>query len=312
MATKMSSSGRAYRVLGGLVVTLCVVLVFAGIFKDLEAVKFDHFEWSYLWRALAVLPVAYVLRAAAFGVVVRSMDQASPVAASMWVYLIAQVGKYIPGKVWQVAGAGYFGAKFGTAPQASVVASACFMVIHLSVGSLLGLLVVSHPVLSSNSVHNAALVGVLGLCVVAFAASPLLPKLLHWIGQKTGKNLDIERVPLLAVLLTVATSLCVWILFGVAVVDVFRSVLPAYPPPDLITATAGMAAAAVAGFAIVVAPSGLGVREAVFVAVFSGAYSAAGAGVAAIAMRLIMSVVEVVLALIGLAWGRRFRRSIGA
>jgi uncharacterized membrane protein YbhN (UPF0104 family) len=154
------------------------------------------------------------------------------------------------------------------------------------------------PAAESTSVLAAA--GVAGVLVVAFASSPAFPRLIQWVGEKVGRQFEVRAIPVWAVLLTVASSLCVWSLFGVAVVDVFQGALPGSEAPDLSSAIANIAAASVAGLAVLIVPSGLGVREAVFVAAFSGTYTLAEGGVVALVLRLLMSGIELFLAVVSL------------
>jgi uncharacterized membrane protein YbhN (UPF0104 family) len=71
-----------------------------------------------------------------------------------------------------------------------------------------------------------------------------------------------------------------------------------------------MAAASVAGLAVLIVPSGLGVREAVFVAAFSGSHTLAEGGVVALVLRVLMSVIELVLSALSIMrTGSGFRPS---
>lgn len=293
MATKMPTpKGRARKLIATLVIVASIGFVFAGIARDFDRVELSGIVWLYIARAAALLLTAYLIRALAFGVMVRTMDASAPVTVAGRVFLASQLGRYIPGKVWQVAGAGYFASEAGISASASLIGTAYYVVIHNLIGGLLGLWVLLQLSDAGQSVDAlAALLGA-GALVLAFASSPVFTRLVEWVGKKTGRELRAKAIPIWAVLVVVASSLFVWGLFGLAVVDVFRGAVPGSPVPDILVATSTIAAASVAGLAVLIVPSGLGVREAVFVAAFSGSYTLAEAGVVALVLRVLMSGIE--------------------
>lgn len=296
--------GRARTIIAAAIIVASVGFVVAGIVRDFDRIELDRVQWPFLGRASVVLLVAYAARALAFAALVRTMEPSAPIIPAARVFLASQLGRYIPGKVWQIAGAGYLASRVGISATSALVASAYYMVLHNLIGGLLGLGVfLSLSGLGTPS-NTMAVAGVVGLSVVAFASSPAFPRLVRWVGTLVGRDLEVRAIPLWGVLFTVVSALVVWVLFGVAVVDAFRGTLPGSPVPDLASATANIAAASVAGLAVLIVPSGLGVREAVFVAAFSGSYSLAEGGLVALVLRVLMSGLELLLAVYGFAGTR--------
>ncbi|MGB5812402.1 MAG: lysylphosphatidylglycerol synthase domain-containing protein [Polyangiales bacterium] len=281
--------------LAAVIVLGCMGFVLWGIVRDADAVRFDEIGWSPLVSALLVLVGAYVLRALSFGIIVRTMDASAPLWTAARVFLAAQLGRYIPGKVWQVAGAGYLGSRFGISATASAVGTAYYVVIHNLVGALLGLWVITRALPDSRSSQAGFALLVIGVAAIAFASSPAFPRMIRWLGARLGRNLEFGAIPVWTVFFTIASSLCVWSLFGVAVVDVFAASLPGETAPSWFVGVTHIAAASVAGLAVLVAPSGIGVREAVFVAAFASNYGVGAAGLVALLLRILMSTVELVL-----------------
>ena len=84
-------------------------------------------------------------------------------------------------------------------------------------------------------------------------------------------------------------------------------------PVPLLNAISTMAASAVIGFAVLIAPSGLGVREALIVTLLAPSLGVGGAGLVAIACRIVMIVVELSLSLWGIApWLSAAREAVEA
>lgn len=288
-------NGLAFVVVAG-----CIAFVVSGIVRDIDQVDLEIIVWAPVARAALILVVAYVFRALSFAAIVRSMAPGAPWVRSARVFLAAQLGRYVPGKIWQVAGAGYLAGRLGVSASASVIGTAYYVVVHNLVGALLGAWAVVQLFPNAASSRSGLAVLAIGAVAVAFASSPGFPRLMRWVGKKFGRNLEFEAIPLWVAFFTVGSSLVVWALFGVAVVDVFGAVVPDDPAPTLVSAITNMAAASVAGLAVLVAPSGIGVREAVFVAAFSPRYSVATAGLVALLLRLLMSLVELVLSALSL------------
>ncbi|MEM7434319.1 MAG: lysylphosphatidylglycerol synthase domain-containing protein [Myxococcota bacterium] len=288
-------------VIAFVVVASCIGFVAWGIAKDIDQVDLADLDWMAVVRASTVLAVAYVFRALSFGIVVKSMDRGAPLWTSARVFLGAQLGRYVPGKVWQVAGAGYLASRLGTSATASVVGTTYYVVVHNLVGALLGLWVVVQRFPQAAESYATWVLLIAGVFAVGFASSPAFARLVRWAGTKVGRDLDFHAVPVWVAPVTIASSLVVWSLFGVAVVEVFGAAVPLEAPPSLEDAITHMAAASVAGLAVLVAPSGLGVREAVFVAAFSDRYSVAVAGLVALVLRLLMSVLEALLSALSIA-----------
>jgi uncharacterized membrane protein YbhN (UPF0104 family) len=98
--------------------------------------------------------------------------------------------------------------------------------------------------------------------------------------------MELERLPGL-----VARYFGVWLLFGLAFWLMARALFDV--PVDEILRYAGVFAAAwVAGFVVVIAPGGLGVREAVIVALLQGSLGEAEAIVLATASRIAFTLVD--------------------
>ncbi len=284
-----------------------ITALFAWVVTSIVA-DASKLDWSNLVRDPWALAIALVLWATAFcfrawlwGEMMRRIGYRVGHLAGARVFFASHMGRFLPGKVWSVAGAGLFGKRYGLPPRASVVAMMVFLIIYYMVGSLLTLLVVWQLSAAHAGVAIAIAVGGLGLLV--FLATPLFPALLRWLGNKFGRDMSQLRLPSAKVLVMVAIGLlAVWLAAGSAYVMLSRAVVP--PEAGALGFVAGWgvyAAALVAGFAALFAPSGLGVREAVMLALLEPSLGAAFGGVVTIASRVLITSLELAFSLWG-AW----------
>jgi glycosyltransferase 2 family protein len=192
----------------------------------------------------------------------------------------AQLGKYIPGSIWQYAGRAAGARAYGI-PGRLVAKSLPieFAASATAAGSTAGFLL-----------------GWWGGLILAAVGTPLI------LGMTIARNLPATFAAIRATLLYVP----VWLALG-ASFWLCAWGLVTVPGRDLAFYTAAFAVAWLAGLFAVYAPGGLGVREGVLVALLSSRIGAADALVVAAASRLMLILADVVLAGVAAAATRRDR-----
>lgn len=188
----------------------------------------------------------------------------------VWVFLQAQLGKYIPGSVWQYAGRAAAARSYGIPVRA--------------VGISLPVEFVASGV--AGGTMAAFLLGWWGAAIVGAAALVLIA------GHRLARG---GRPAVRATVLATVLYLPVWLLLGGSFWLCARGLL-GVPEQDAAFYMGAFAIAWLAGLVAVYAPGGLGVREAVLVTLLSSRIGAANALVLAAASRLIFILVDVVLA----------------
>lgn len=248
------------------------------------------------WRVVLSL-VLGILGAWLPGVVWRDLlaDQGFPTgrAAGQRAFFIAQLGKYLPGGIWSLV------AQVAMARDLKIpgrqAATATFLTIAFSIISSLLVAAVTLPI---------AFPDVVAAYWWVFLAVPVLLVLLHprsiawWSGtafrllRRPGEPVRLSWPVLLrSTALLIASWLALGAHFGVLVTDVAgnRSSL-------WLLGIGVFALAWVAGFLVVIAPAGAGVREAALVLGFTGVLAAGGVLALAVLSRVLLIVADVVLA----------------
>jgi len=243
-----------------------------------------------LLYAVALVPAALVLRRA-----LTSLGQNPRVATSIAAQLMGHVGKYVPGKAMVIVLRVSAMSVDDVRPLATTIAVFVETFILMAVGAAVaGLVVLWLPV--------PTWIMVTALLFAVVASLPTLPPILRRVAARVSKVKVSEIDSLFGVGLVVygwSLSLLSWSLFGASfavLITAIPSSSPLPPPIELyMTATAAISLAMVVGFASLV-PGGAGVRELVLTTVLGVSIGAGHGLLAAIAMRVLTIVVEVILA----------------
>ena len=291
------------RTLAIALVTSALAWVAWGIWREAGRTDWStlHPDPGPLAAAASILAAAYLFRASLFNHVVRSMGEPIRWIDGWRIFLGAQLGRYLPGKVWQIAGASAMAARYGVSGAAAGTATLVAVLVHHVVGGALSLFALGE--LSPGGAWTGAAVAGAAVLGLAAIASPLFGRSLRWLATKTGREgLSKVEPPSLRALLWVTPGYAiVWLAFALALALVARGLFPSVAWLSPATAIGAMAASALAGFLVLVAPSGLGVREAVLVALLGPALGVVPASLVAFGLRLLMTLIELSLSLWG-AW----------
>lgn len=248
-------------------------------------IELSQVDWAALTGAFVLAGVGTAAGAAIWLFILRRLG-----ARTQWrwagLFFQAQLGKYIPGSIWQYAGRAAMARSKGL-PVRSVAMS---LPIEFTASAV------------AAAATGAFLLGWWGGAVVVAAAIGFLA------AERPG------RIRALAVPATLRATLLfvpVWLVLGVSFWLCARG-LVAVPASDLAVYVGTFAVAWLAGLFAVYAPGGLGVREAVIVALLSGHIGAADALVVAATSRLILILVDVALAGVATAALRHDRPGLDA
>lgn len=248
---------------------------------------------------LLLMAKVWCLLIAGFGYPVR-------MAHAFKISYIANLGRYIPGKIWPVFGMLYLARKIKINEEAAVASWGLAQMFTIPASLMVGLLaVIIHPELLSADVSTALTGSVYAAAAVIFGLSILMVLVPDKTMYLFNLMLRLFRRPQVTFRVSVKTALTVyagyilcWILFGFS----FWLFLNAVIEQPSIPVIAGIGAFVIAyqvGYLVIFAPGGLGVRELILTGVLAAWLGPAAAGIA-VAGRLWNMVSEIVAALIAL------------
>jgi hypothetical protein len=198
----------------------------------------------------------------------------------------------LPGKVWSIAGLAVLARREGVEGWAAAGSALVMQAIAVGTGAAVAFALV--PQINS-SVTLAAGFAVAAACVGALTAKPVV----RWLSGIARVGRELDPLPVRAVLLGTGSALAAWVTYGWALWLLAQGLTPQHVPP-FGTAVGSFAAAYIVGLLAVFTPGGLVVREGVLVGLLAPAIGTGPALVLSVGSRLLLTVTEVVAALLGL------------
>jgi len=141
------TSGRRFlglilRLLLTIGVTWFIVRALGVNLRELRALEWSELElrWGLLLLSAAVLLAGYLYSAGLWGFMVREMGGPRiPVLAALRIFFTANLGRYVPGKLWQIAGLAYLARREGVPAGTAAGAALLGQIFSLGGATLVGL-----------------------------------------------------------------------------------------------------------------------------------------------------------------------------
>ncbi len=231
-----------------------------------------------------------------------------PVGATLVWYFLGEIGKYVPGGIWPVVGRAEL-ARRGGVPRASAYAS-----VALSLGALyLSAMLLSTLLLPLRFARAGTTAWLWVLVLLPVGLGLLHHRPLAWLAARAERilhrDLDITIPRWSASLRLVVEYVPSWLLVGTSTWCIARAFSP---QASWLTIAPAAVLSWVVGFVLVPVPGGIGVREAVFVALVGGALPAGTRGAIAITARLAFMLADTAGAAVAALLLRRASRTAAA
>jgi hypothetical protein len=237
-----------------------------------------------VWGMYACLIVAWRAMLAGWG---QRLDGWT--AARIWT--VSSLGKYLPGKVWAIAGMALMAQRAGIAPWAATGSAVVLQILAIGTGAAVAGLSGRRALESAHPGSGLAL-ALLIIGAVAGVALLLWPPFLRRLLRLAAPEAETGGPPAVTgiVIGIVANSLA-WVGYGGALWLLARGLLPDVGlRPGL--AVAVFTASYLAGFLALFAPGGLGVREGLFILMLQAPLGIGAATALALASRLLLTLTE--------------------
>jgi len=239
---------------------------------------------GWLAASVAVVFLTYAIQIESWRRMLRGWDQRLPYTSAARAWTLSNLGRYIPGKVWSVAGLVVLAERAGVRRSAAAVSAFAMQAVVLGTGVVLVAFATPHaasPVLLGGAVLAAlVLIGVLAWRRTA-----------QWLGTLADATTPLPPLPISAILLSSGLMLVSWMTFGVAFWMLIRGLISTASVP--IPAAMGMFALGyVMGLIAVIAPGGLGVRDLALVGFLTPFLGSGGALALSLASRVHLTLTE--------------------
>ncbi len=267
-------------------------------------------QWSYLVVSVLITLVTFGILAALWQRIIRGFNHHLNLAESFRIFYLSNLGRYVPGKVWQLFGILYL-AKRKDIPAAHATASFVAVQLFAIPASFLVFAATLwlEPILLDTVAADfpITLIYTFLIAMVLLSAGIILfPNKLFVLGDRLVKRFNkgdlAFRMSRREALLLYLGYIAAWTFYGVAFWCFLRSVSGTVSFP-LIAAIGAFNGAYQIGYLALFAPSGLGPREFIMTVLLTPFIGPIAPAVAILA-RLWSLLVESIAALIALAVGK--------
>lgn len=259
-----------------------------------EALRGQPLDWqvrpSYLVASVLLVWAMYAILIAAWRLVLQGWgERLGPISAAR-IWTVSSLGKYLPGKVWAIAGMALMAQRAGVAGWAATGSAVILQALAVAAGGVVVAATGTAALEAQWPGFRAGLVlllaaSVAGLLLMTWA--PFVRRLLSLV--RIEPRAATPGAP--AVLAGALANLVAWAGYGAAFWLLAAGLLP-HSGLRLDVAVGAFTASYLAGLLFLPAPGGVGVRESVMVLMLQAPLGEGGALALAIASRLLLTVTE--------------------
>jgi len=244
---------------------------------------------GWIVAAALVVLVTYVMQIESWRRILAGWRQRLPFTSAARIWTLANLGRYVPGKVWSVAGLLVLAQQAGV-PPGPATASA-FVIQAVALGS--GVAVVAAVTPQAAPPLRLLLAGIAALGTIALLGWRPTAR---WLGRFVQATAPLEPLSLSAVLASTVLTVLSWGTYGASLWMLCRGLLPDAHLP-LGTAVGAFTLGYTLGLLALFAPGGVGVRELVLIGLLAPFLGSGGAVALSVASRILLTVLEAAAAL---------------
>ena len=272
-----------------------------GQWADMRASARDiRVAWRWIMAASVIVLAVYAMLIQSWRLLLRDWGGELAFLPAVRIWTIANLGRWLPGKVWSVGALSVLAAREGVSGTAAAGAAVLGTLLNIGAGFAVAVISGADRL---DSVYEgfriAALTATAVFVAGALALPVILPPVLRWFALKRGMPVASRQLTSTTLWGATAINVVSWLGYGLAFALFARGVTPQITgEPTLFIAA--YAASYLIGFLAIFSPGGLGVREAALSVILVG-LGAAGQGDAVIlgvTSRLWLTVLEVLPGLV--------------
>ena len=273
------------------------ILWLAGrsLLRNWDQLRSQPLEWriepALLLLSALVVWVMYALLIEAWRRMLGAWGQRLEGWTAARIWTVSSLGKYLPGKVWAIAGMALMAREAGVAPWAATGSAVILQMLAIGTGAAVAGITGAHALESARPGSGGALIALVIAAAIGVALL-LWPPVLRRLLRQFAPDAEAHMVPAAGpVAFGVIVNAMAWVGYGAALWLLARGLLPGVRL-GLVPAIAVFTASYLAGFLALIAPGGLGVREGLFILMLQGSLGIGAATALALASRVLLTITE--------------------
>ena len=278
-----------------IVVPAVIFFMVKMVMKDWNAVR--AFSWQihpfYLAVSFFAFCCGYAFLVFIWGAVLKALGYSVPFNEAWIIYFIGNLGRYIPGKLWTIAGVAYMAGKSGIPRVVAGTSAVCAQAYSILSSFVFLILFLIFKGTYTERFQVLWVLPLPAVLVPVFMIPRNLERSLNFLLKKLGRApITIKYKTPTAIRITFL-YLCSWLIFGGAF-RLFISAVTGGTVINLLYLAGAYAVAYILGYVAFFAPGGIGVREGILTVLLTGYVPPGVAAVIAISVRLMITFVEIV------------------
>lgn len=250
----------------GIVVLLLVPLIYTVNQRWISVrATLTAANWELILAGVFILMLAQPLMGLISWLILRDLNQNFSYFRILLIYFVSQVAKYLPGGIWAFPGRVVAYQAIGVEKPASIISMLREVSVLFLGAAVVGLLGLFRGLLIAEWVRAAIIAGV-AVCIVVIGLAQL-PMAWHFLSRiNMFKNIDIAETEINRPSLkwlphSLIASSAFWLITGIAFRTMAIGVTPDAANISWLQAASIFSLAWCAGFVVIFAPAGLGIRE---------------------------------------------------
>jgi uncharacterized membrane protein YbhN (UPF0104 family) len=276
-----------------LLLALVVFFVVKNIidnFSNIKDINPSNLNFEYLLPALLVTIISLFIPVFAWKYLLGTLGSSLKISKAMRIWFISNLGRYIPGKVWQISGLIVLSNKEGVSKNESSVSVIYSQIVANLIGLSLGIFLFVKD--KEKTTHTFMLIGVLiALAILPFIVNKLAIFALS-ILKKPKETFEVNYGKFI---IYVFLQLVNWLVMGLAFV-LFINIFTELSITDNPTALFILPISWTLGLLAIFAPGGIGVREGIMTVYLSMFINPGLAAVIPWVYRIWLTIFELLLA----------------
>ncbi len=256
---------------------------------EFSAIEFElHVKPEWILLSVLVVWATYAIQIASWRTILAGWQQRIAYRDAARAWCLANLGRYVPGKLWSIAGLVVLAQRAGVAGWAAGASAVVVQAVGVGTGVIL----------------VAAALGpgtfAVGLAIAAAVATGTLALLawdraVQWLARMIGRTGELRALPVATVLTAGTLTLLSWVTYGVAFWCLAQGL--GVEGLSLPVAAGVFALGYLIGLMAVFVPGGIGVRELAYIGQLAPLVGSGPAIGLSVASRLLLTLTEVTAAL---------------
>lgn len=268
-----------------------------------------HPQWWWLGASAAVTFATYGVLVQTWRAILDAWHAELPFWSAARIWTVSNLGRYVPGMIWQVSAMGAMATQEGVSATAAAGSAILSTIVNITAGIAVAMVAgwATLGVLSQG--HQALGIALLVVAAAGLATLPFaMPQLLRLAERVLRRPVPVAALPPRAVLYAIAGNVASWVLYGLAFQWFVRGLL-GVTSGTFTDYVAVWAACYVIGYFFIFLPAGVGPRDAALVVALPALHltTPPQALLVTVASRLWLTILEIVPGLVFLLVYRRSR-----